>query len=739
MIIQNIFTNNPYKSQYQQSQRNSISFEARKLKLSKEIVFDEKQFEQLSFIAKAYRKAMEFSSKLNGVYRYKFKDCFPGMVAGEVKKGFVFEGLLPSKNKKLQVAKLDAHNEKELFSLRVVDKDYNDLLTCRVNKDGTALLTSDTFSAPTLRVNPFEQKTKFNSDKFLTMLSEEFSDLELYSDNFISISRTLKGNMNPKTVRSTVAHLRELQKSSGLKPEMDFLIANYTELDSLLKIGRSTNAVTYKRMYFGDDYDCAKGILFRNVGQNGETYLYCPAKSKDDNRVLRLVVQDKDGKIKNGFVFFEDGRVMKQVNVEGMKAEDFRIQNLALLSDNEIESLNLRATMDVVNQNITNFKSFVAGKVQAKSDKKARRKAELIQKAERKEQRLERRIEKEKISAQKEKARKEKEEARKVKEQAAEKLRQEKEEARIAKEQQAARLKQQREEFSLLREAEKIVLEEEKEILEQRKLQAQLMNIARRAKSVQEKMLGALNPKVNSKVRAAERRIEDRYATKELVPKKEEVFKPRKRLTAKKDQSKTTYTNLELRPVTRQVVTSRLTFNQFSIPKFVNNLTDLFETPVDERSPHLIHEYLPDGRIFKGRITIKTFDGAQVTVSKIKSPLYVDFSYYSVKVVKDGQTYILNFDKEVGKLLESTPKGRLVIDEKHRVHYVAKSVFAKECPIADKIPTYLEEFFVKRDDAEKVVLSTGLKVSNFSSQDKILAQREQEILEALKLEPDYND
>ena len=104
----------------------------------------------------------------------------------------------------------------------------------------------------------------------------------------------------------------------------------------------------------------------------------------------------KDGKIKNGFVFFEDGRVMKQVNVEGIKAEDFRIQNLALLSDNEIESLNLRATMDVVNQNITSFKSFVAGKVQAKSDKKARRKAELIQKAERKEQRLERRIEKEK-------------------------------------------------------------------------------------------------------------------------------------------------------------------------------------------------------------------------------------------------------------------------------------------------------------------------------------------------------
>ena len=52
---------------------------------------------------------------------------------------------------------------------------------------------------------------------------------------------------------------------------------------------------------------------------------------------------------------------------------------------------------------------------------------------------------------------------------------------------------------------------------------------------------------------------------------------------------------------------------------------------------------------------------------------------------------------------------------------------------------YLDELFVRRDDAERVVLSTGLKMTKLpSSKEKMLAQKEQEILEALKLEPDYD-
>ena len=74
MLIQNfsLYNNqNKYKPQYQQK---NISFEANPLKLSKEIVLNPEQVEQLSFIAEIYKKAIDFSAKLNGPYRYKYKE-----------------------------------------------------------------------------------------------------------------------------------------------------------------------------------------------------------------------------------------------------------------------------------------------------------------------------------------------------------------------------------------------------------------------------------------------------------------------------------------------------------------------------------------------------------------------------------------------------------------------------------------------------------------------------------------
>ena len=734
MFIQNIQGfNNQNKYTYNAQSRN-ISFGANKLRISKEVILNAEQIEQLSFIADIYKKVTAFYSGLNGPYSYKFKDCFPNMLAGEKRKGFIFEGLLPRDDRRLQIAKLDPSSQDELISLRIVDKEYNDLLTCKINNEGKAQISADEKYTPLWKSNPFAKNAELNYDEFLSKLYVSFLNLKTYSENFIKISRQLKSDMNEKTVSEVISHIQSVGISKGVKSEMDTLMSNYSQLDLLLKTGRSTNAVMYKRMYFGEDYDCAKGILFKNIGKNGESYLYCPAKSKDDNRVLRLVVQDKDGKVINGFLFFEDGRVMKQVRTEGQKAEDFRIQNLIELSDTDIKNLKLRETMEIVDENITKFKFFVSEKVQARSDKKIRRQTELTQKAERKEQRMEKVAEKEKAIAQRK-------EARRVKQEEALQIRQQKEEARRIKEEENAKIRQQKLEIGLLKEAEKIVLEEEKEILEQRKLQAQLRDIARQARSVQEKLLGAFNDrKPTSAERAAERRVKDRHSKKELTPKKtEEVKKPKKRLVKAKEQPQVTHSNLRLRPVVRNFVTKTHNFYEFSIAKFMNDLGKLFATPVEERSPHLIHEYLPDGRIFKGRITVKTPDGAQVTVSKIKSPLYMDFSYYSVKVTKDGKTYVLNFDKEAGKVLNSTPEGKLIIDEKHRVNYLGKSQVVKNCPIANQLPMYLDELFVRRDDAERVVLSTGLKMTKLSSsKEKMLAQKEQEILEALKLEPDYD-
>ena len=231
--------------------------------------------------------------------------------------------------------------------------------------------------------------------------------------------------MNEKTVAEAINHIQSVGISQGLKSEMDDLMSNYSKLNELLKTGRSTNAVMYKRMYFGEDYDCAKGILFKNVGPNGETYLYCPAKSKDDDRVLRLVVSDSSGKVTDGFVFFADGKVMKQASVEGIKVEDFRIQNLVTLSDTDIKNIKLKEIMGIVDKNITDFKTFVAEKLQAKSDKKAQRQSKLAGIAQRREERAARKVEDECIAQQKAEAKALKQKEKELlREQRAEKRRQ---------------------------------------------------------------------------------------------------------------------------------------------------------------------------------------------------------------------------------------------------------------------------------------------------------------------------
>ena len=177
MFIQNIqIFNNQNKSQYN-TQPKKISFEANKLRLTKEIMLNTEQLEQISFIADIYRQVTAFYSGLNGPYSYRFKDCFPNMLAGEKRKGFIFEGLLPKFDNRLQIAKLDPSNPDEILSLRITDKEYKDLLTCRINNDGKAHISADENYTPIWTSNPFVQNAELNHDEFLSKLQVVFLNL----------------------------------------------------------------------------------------------------------------------------------------------------------------------------------------------------------------------------------------------------------------------------------------------------------------------------------------------------------------------------------------------------------------------------------------------------------------------------------------------------------------------------------------------------------------------------------
>lgn len=176
-------------------------------------------------------------------------------------------------------------------------------------------------------------------------------------------------------------------------------------------------------------------------------------------------------------------------------------------------------------------------------------------------------------------------------------------------------------------------------------------------------------------------------------------------------------------------------FDSMILYDICEKLTKIFDTPVEQRSSHLVHERLSNGNIFGGRFSFTATDGAKITVSRVKSPRYVEFVYYSIKVVtKDGEEFILNIDPvEDGRILENTSEGRPFIDKKRNVHHTSKEKFLAQNPAAINLPLYFSELFAVRDDVER-------KTVKFKKADtahaQLLAKKEQDVIKALHSEID---
>lgn len=175
----------------------------------------------------------------------------------------------------------------------------------------------------------------------------------------------------------------------------------------------------------------------------------------------------------------------------------------------------------------------------------------------------------------------------------------------------------------------------------------------------------------------------------------------------------------------------KVSLSNINLSFIIENLNTLFDTPVEQRSPHLIHERLSDGRIFSGRISMKTSDGAELTVSKMKSPRYVDFVYYSVKISDNNTHYTINLDPEMGMILESTPEGKVIIDKRQRVQHISKKDFLEQTPEAEKLADYLNELFEHRTEGEKKIVKSKLKMRGITEK-----EREKEVLKAIGQAPD---
>jgi hypothetical protein len=166
-------------------------------------------------------------------------------------------------------------------------------------------------------------------------------------------------------------------------------------------------------------------------------------------------------------------------------------------------------------------------------------------------------------------------------------------------------------------------------------------------------------------------------------------------------------------------------YSDLRLSAVVDKLNKLFATPVEERSPHLIHEKLSNGNVFAGRVTFIADDGTKIAASRVKSAKYVDFVYYSIRINKDGQETVFNLDPEMGKILKSE-NGKPVIDSRGMVKYISKVDYRRQNPVAYDLPEYLNQLFEVRDNQKRKFIKN---VSSKSLKQKMIEKLEKQFIE----------
>ncbi len=180
---------------------------------------------------------------------------------------------------------------------------------------------------------------------------------------------------------------------------------------------------------------------------------------------------------------------------------------------------------------------------------------------------------------------------------------------------------------------------------------------------------------------------------------------------------------LEVPNISKRTNTTR--YRNLLLKNLSKSLNELFNLPIEQRSPHLIHEKLPNGNIFVGRCSFKASDGAYITVSRIKSPKYVDFTYYSIKAEKDGKELIFNLDPETSKIINSK-NGKPIINKQAIISYISKDDYLQQNPDAINLPMYIKELFNNKPSAKRKIIDLKPTL-----QQNILTEKEKAIQKAL--------
>lgn len=657
MLINNIFfNNNQYKNNklpVRSTHQNQQVFTGKAEQISKEIQLTQEDLQKVSFIADTYEQILKIFSSFNGIYQKKFKSLYPNIVSGEKIKGFVFDSIEGLKNKHLQIVRFNTKaNSDELLTLSLLDSQNKNLLRYRINKNGRVCISSEKENLNQLSTNPFNNEIQYSN--YLNSFIEEIKNFSFYSKNFKTINKN-SSNTSPQKVIENIDKLKNVQSSTGIKPEIDKIVQNYSDLTNVLNLNRGKDALELKQAYFKNVNPKTKGLVIKD-SKNTQSITYCPLISKEDNRVSKIVIHNNNNDLENIFVLFADGRIAKQKKLSE-ETNAFRPNNLEYISDNDIQNFKIKNIFESLNKEFEEFKKFIIENRNSKTDAKNK----IIQ---------DKKLQQEKLQ-----------------------------EEKLLKKLEKEQIKQ-----------EKLALKAQKELIAKES--------ARKKQEEKIKKLAEKDAKI-----AAEKLIKEQKQIQKAEIKKTQIKEVK---TKKATPNNTAQTQEKNKQQKVQHEIKFPSYNEMRLNKITEELNQIFNLPVEKRSPHLTHEKLSNGTIFAGRFSLKASDGTNITVSRIKSPKYVDFTYYSIKVKKDGKEFIFNIDPDTSKILKSKD-GKPEINKKNMVSYISKEDYLNHNPEANHLPEYLNEICEYKASASRKIIKHNTK----PQKQIFLEQQEQEVLKAL--------
>lgn len=657
MLINNIFfNNNQYKNNklpVRSTHQNQQVFTGKAEQISKEIQLTPEDLQKVSFIADKYEQILKIFSSFNGIYQQKFKSLYPNIVSGEKIKGFVFESIAGLKNKHLQIVRFNTKaNSDELLTFGLLDYQNKNLLRYRIDKTGKVFISSEKENLNQLSTNPFNNEIQYSN--YLNSFIEEIKNFSFYSKNFKTINKN-SSNTSPQKVIENIDKLKNVQSSTGIKPEIDKIVQNYSDLTNVLNLNRGKDALELKQAYFKNVNPKTKGLVIKD-SKNTQSITYCPLISKEDNRVSKIVIHNNNNDLENIFVLFADGRIAKQKKLSE-ETNAFRPNNLEYISDNDIQNFKIKNIFESLNKEFEEFKKFIIENRNSKTDAKNK----IIQ---------DKKLQQEKLQ-----------------------------EEKLLKKLEKEQIKQ-----------EKLALKAQKELIAKES--------ARKKQEEKIKKLAEKDAKI-----AAEKLIKEQKQIQKAEIKKTQIKEVK---TKKATPNNTAQTQEKNKQQKVQHEIKFPSYNAMRLNKITEELNQIFNLPVEKRSPHLTHEKLSNGTIFAGRFSLTTLDNANITVSRIKSPKYVDFTYYSIKVKKDGKEFIFNIDPDTSKILKSKD-GKPEINKRNIVTYISKEDYLKDNPEASNLPEYLNEICEYKTSAPRKIIKHNTK----PQKQIFLEQQEQEVLKAL--------